>query len=138
MGKALPGVTRSYLVAALVPAVLTILALPVAAWIVGSKFAEALFLVPFLAGVQLVETFYFPNALVLFYAQRTRTIATITVTAGLLNVGLNALLTPLLGVPGALASRYLTGAARSGATWARGRQCLRDGTHGLPPIAPLP
>jgi O-antigen/teichoic acid export membrane protein len=121
----------SYMLSAILPGAVLILGLPVLAWFVGGKFLGALWIVPFLAASIVVETVYYPNFNVLFFVNRTRPIPVITVSAALLNLGLNILLIRWFGIAGALLSRFLSMGYRSGAMWFAARHCFAE----APPAA---
>jgi O-antigen/teichoic acid export membrane protein len=112
-------------------------ALPLLSHFVAPAFRASLWIVPFLCASYVVESLYYPNSAVIFYANRTDLVPKITVTAGVLNVGLNFALISLFGVPGAIASRVLAMGFRSGAMWWVARRQLRSTTMAAAP-APEP
>lgn len=136
---AVPRIRRGYLLVALLPAIALVAATPILSALIGSRFVSALHLVPFMAAFSVIETMYIPNSNVLYYASRTRTIAAITISSALLNVGLNFALIPFLGGTGALIARFTTGVARSVAIWRAAESCLSaaDRSSGTPEPAEI-
>jgi O-antigen/teichoic acid export membrane protein len=116
----------TYLLAAILPAVGVVLLLPAAAWVVGARYSQSLWLVPLLAASVVIESLYYPCVNALFYCKSTKIIPVITASAGLLNLGLNIVTIPWLGVSGAIASRLVSIGYRSGATWLASRSCLAE------------
>ncbi len=115
----------TYAGAAVAPAVLTVLGLPFLRWVVGEKFAGALWLVPILLGLVAMEALYLPSVNVLYYAKRTGYIPIITSSCALINGVANLVLVPVIGVWGAIASRGLSATLRSGLIYLAARGCLR-------------
>lgn len=108
---------RSFPLVALAAGIAVCVALPILSQLVAPAFRGALWIVPFFCASFVVESLYYPNSVVLFYANRTDLIPKVTLTAGILNVILAIVLVTLIGVPGALASRMLSMGFRSGAMW---------------------
>jgi O-antigen/teichoic acid export membrane protein len=116
----------TYLLAAVLPALGLVLLLPAAAWVVGDRYSQALWVVPLLAASVVIEALYYPCVNVLFYCKSTKVIPVITASAGLLNLGLNIMAIPWFGVLGAIASRLVSVGYRSGAMWLASRGCLAE------------
>ncbi|MFO0678083.1 MAG: oligosaccharide flippase family protein [Polyangiaceae bacterium] len=114
-------VVRSYLYLSGGVSAALVLASPIAILFFGAAYAKALWFLPGLCVVMILETFYYPYSTYLFFMDRTKDIPKITVVAGIVNVCCNLALIPLLGVPGAIVSRALGGGVRSAASayWAR-------------------
>jgi O-antigen/teichoic acid export membrane protein len=114
----------SYVRAAALPAIALLLALPAVAWLIGNDFAPALKFVPLFLAIAFVDAFYYPNILVLFYADCTSRIPVITLRSGLLNVALNILLIPVFGLGGAVFASAAAALYRSYACWREARSIL--------------
>jgi O-antigen/teichoic acid export membrane protein len=124
IGAALSRIRRNYLLAATVPAVGIVAAIPVLTAVIGARFTSALYFIPIMAAFSVIETTYVPSSNVLYYASRTRTIAGVTMSAAILNVSLNLALIPFFGVTGALGARFITAIARSVVIWRAAQRCL--------------
>jgi O-antigen/teichoic acid export membrane protein len=119
---------RSYAIIAFIASAALCLALPIAAFLVGKSFSRALNIVPLLCAIIMLDSIYYANAVIAFYANHPATIPKVTIPAGVINVGLNALLIPAMGgVVGAIASRAVSVAFRTGAMWWFARRHLREG-----------
>lgn len=105
--------TAAYLGVALVGALAVGIAVPLLPIVVGERFVGAGVYVPALLLAHLLESQYFVPANLLFYSGRTGFIPLVTVSAGVLNVGLAVLLLPVFGVAGLLGSRVVASATRS-------------------------
>jgi O-antigen/teichoic acid export membrane protein len=93
--------------------------------LLGKSYWTALWFLPGLCLVLIVESVYYPYSNVLFFANRTSTIPRITFVAGVVNVVANFAFVPLFGVPGAIFSRLLGGGVRSVASAIAARESLR-------------
>jgi O-antigen/teichoic acid export membrane protein len=106
-------VVKGYFFLALSVSGLLLLASPLALLVFGSNYSAALWFLPGLCLVMIIEAFYFPYSNYLFFMNQTSLIPKITILAAVANVMSNLLLIPLLGVPGAIVSRALGGGVRS-------------------------
>jgi O-antigen/teichoic acid export membrane protein len=118
-------IQRSYVVAAAIPSLLLIAGLPLIATILGPRGAGGLWLVPMLCGVLILETFYYPNSNVVFFASQASLIPKITIATAILNILFNVLLIPRLGAPGALLARGLSMGTRSAVMRLAAHRCFR-------------
>jgi O-antigen/teichoic acid export membrane protein len=119
-------IERSYAFVTAAAAGLLLCALPLAWLLVGDRFRGALWIVPLLCVVLVIESLYYPNVNVVYYASRTEMIPRITFAAAVLNVALNVLLILWLGVVGAVISRALAMTFRTFAMRFAGKRCLAD------------
>jgi O-antigen/teichoic acid export membrane protein len=111
--KSFGSVARSYVLAALLPTLGIIAALPLIKLIVGARFAAAIWQVPLLGACTLVDSMYYPSVNTLFYLNRTTPIPIITVATGLINLALSVVFISMFGVLGAVLARLLSSAFRS-------------------------
>jgi O-antigen/teichoic acid export membrane protein len=116
---------RGYVLLALAGSVVMIVAAPVLMLLLGKSYWAALWFLPGLCLVMIVESIYYPYSNVLFFANRTSTIPRITFVAGAVSVAANFALVPFFGVPGAIVSRLLGGGVRSVASALAARESLR-------------
>lgn len=123
---ALPYSVRTYLASSAVSSLGTLALLPLVTLVVGTKFWGAFWLVPALLACGLIDVFYYPANAALVYTDRTRELPPITLVSGLVGLGANALLIPLLGTWGVILARAITLSVRSGLTVARAMVALRD------------
>lgn len=107
------GALKSYGLAAAIPVGGLLLLLPLLPYALGDSFVAFLKWVPVLGLGVIVETFYYPNANVLFFAGRVRSIPLVTIASATTNVVLNVVLIPLVGLPGAVVARLAAGSVRS-------------------------
>lgn len=119
---------RGYALAAAAPGLAIVTCLPIAALFLGDRFHGSLWLVPLLATIYLVESIYYPLANVLFYLDKPNAIVRVTVSAGLLNVALNAVLILSIGLPGAFVARAISMSARTIAMGLSARTALQEAT----------
>lgn len=107
-------VVRSYLFLALGISGALLLFSPLVLIIFGSAYSAALWFLPGLCLVMVIETFYYPYSNYLFFMNQTKAIPKITMLAAATNVACNLLLIPFIGVAGAIVSRAIGGGVRSG------------------------
>jgi O-antigen/teichoic acid export membrane protein len=117
---------RAYLLATILPAGLIVAAVPVLSLLVGKDFVPALRLLPFLLVSSLFDALQYPSANVVYYASSTRYVPIATVSSGVVNVGLNILLIPHLGVYGAIIARAVAAAVRMTIMTLAAHSCLRS------------
>lgn len=106
-------VVRSYLFLSLGISAAVLLGSPLVLVVFGKAYGAALWFLPGLCFVMVIETFYYPYSNYLFFMNQTKAIPRITMVAAVTNVLCNVLLIPLLGVAGAIASRAIGGGVRS-------------------------
>lgn len=70
----------------------------------NEEYNEAIWLIPFLIGAQMLKGFYFIPVTKLFYSKKTKSIASSSSIAALVNVGINFMFIPIIGVYGAIVS----------------------------------
>ena len=121
-----PSVVKSYAGLAVAMSVVMLVFSPL---VFGKSYGHALWYLPGLCFVLVVECFYYPYSNVLFFANRTSLIPKITFGSGLINVVSNLILVPLLGVPGAIVSRVIGGGARSFASYRFARGTFKEPPH---------
>jgi O-antigen/teichoic acid export membrane protein len=109
-------VVRSYILLAVAVSVALLLFSPLVLVVFGHTYAAALWFLPGLCLVMVVETFYYPYSNYLFFMNQTKVIPKITMFSAAVNIGCNLLLIPPFGVAGAIASRAIGGGFRSGAS----------------------
>jgi len=114
----------SYVIVTSAAALFLCLLLPAATHLIGKNFSGALRLVPVMCAILIVDSVYEANCTLVFYANRQATIPKITVTAGALNVALNAVLIRLFGLWGAVLARACSTSVRSLAMWYTARSAL--------------
>ncbi len=117
---------RQYLLSNFFPAAACVLLTPVAVLIVGKAFSTAFWTLPIIALIGLIDTQYYPNSNVLYFAEKTGLIPRVTITAAIANVVLNLALIPFLGLPGALLARGLSVAGRALAVYFLAQGTLRS------------
>ncbi|MDP3499173.1 MAG: oligosaccharide flippase family protein [Myxococcales bacterium] len=114
----LPRLAKGYYRIALPLCIIASASSPLLPLLFSDRFAEASLLLPFLSLSLLVEVLYYPAANILFFANATRYIPVLSVTAGVVSLVLNLVLIPRWGAWGALASRLLAMSLRSAlAAW---------------------
>ncbi len=118
-------VVRSYFFLALGVSTALLAFSPLVLLVFGSAYGAALWLLPGLCLVMVIETFYYPYSNYLFFMNHTKTIPKITMGAALTNVLCNLLLIPFIGVAGAIVSRAIGGGVRSGASAFAARASIR-------------
>ena len=118
---------RSYVLVTVAASVAVCVGMPIATLFVGKNFTQSLYLVPVICGIMVFESLYFANDVFVFYLGQTAVIPKITITAGILNVVFNIIFIPVYGLWGAIISRTLSMAFRSGAMWYAARTYLRRG-----------
>jgi O-antigen/teichoic acid export membrane protein len=111
--KGFARVLAGYALVAFAPGVLLVACLPILRAIVGGRFEQALWPVPVIAFLMVLETPFSPSVNIFSYFERTRIIPVITMTCALLHFGANVLLIPRWGTAGALAARGLIAIVRS-------------------------
>lgn len=121
-----PGIVKSYVGLAGAMSVIMLVFSPLALVVLGKSYNDALWYLPGMCLVLIVECFYYPYSNVLFFANRTAAIPRITFVAGAINVLSNFVLVPHFGVPGALVSRVIGGGARSLASYWSARSSLNN------------
>lgn len=121
-----PSIFRSYVLTATAAVLVSLAALPAVAMLLGKDFRHALWLTPLVAVCVIVDAAYYPNVNLLFYANRTRVIPLVTVTAGLANVVLNVVFIGRFGVIGAILARFTSTSLRSGWMWVAARRCMAE------------
>ncbi len=109
-------VVRSYFFLAVGVSAALVVFSPLVLLIFGSAYGTALWFLPGLCLVMVIETFYYPYSNYLFFMNQTKAIPKITVVAAITNVLCNLLLIPFIGVAGAIISRAIGGGVRSGAS----------------------
>jgi len=117
-----------YLLSGVVPGVLILVAMPALPWIIGNKFPDVYWMVPFLIVANLFDTQYYPAHAVLYFGDRTDFNAYVTVVSAVLNVSGNLVLVPRFGVPGAIATRIATLTLRALAVQVLAASVLRVAT----------
>jgi len=118
---------RSFALVAAIPGVLLSAALPIAFGVfhlAGDRFSSALLIAPFICLSLVVESLYYAEFNVLYYADRSSWIPPITFSAGGLNVILNLVLISSFGVVGALAARLISMSFRSLLMHLAARRCF--------------
>jgi O-antigen/teichoic acid export membrane protein len=105
---------RNYFLSALIPSALCLAAMPVIQAVIGKSFTEAFWTMPLLAVVALIDTQYFPNMNVVYYAERTKLIPRVTIATAVVNVVLSVVLIPRIGLPGAILARLASSGLRLG------------------------
>jgi O-antigen/teichoic acid export membrane protein len=118
-----------YVGASLLPGLLTLVAMPALRWVVGDRFASALWMVPILLLLIVIESLYFPSVNALYYAKRTAYIPVITSATAVTNGVANLLLVPIYGLWGAIAARALSAVLRSGLMWMAAAPSLRTSSR---------
>lgn len=113
MAKGFRRTVAGYVLAALLPGIATVIALPLLRAFVGQKFGGTLWPTPVLAFLLVIDAFYFPSVNVLSFVNQTRIIPVVTAIYATVNAGLNILLIPMFGIPGALVARGVSSAVRS-------------------------
>lgn len=126
LSRASRAITRDYLVAAVVPSVLVLVGLPFVPWILGSRFAPAIYMVPFLICPLILEAIYNPANHIAYYMGRSGKISLVTTAAALTAVAVSASLVPTFGVKGAIVSRIASALVRTLAMWFVARSCVRS------------
>jgi O-antigen/teichoic acid export membrane protein len=114
----------SYALASLVPGVGIVLGLPLLKLFVGARFSHALWPVPIMAALGVVESQYFPSVNALFYLKQTKYVPLVTASSAGINTLLNLLLIPFFGIWGALLARATFAFVRSGSMMLIARRCL--------------
>lgn len=107
------GVVKQYVGVTVVLSLGVIVMTPVAVRLLGRGFESILWITPLFCLCLLVEAFYLPYANVLFFADKTSILPRVTILAGVLSLGTNILLTPRLGIYGAILARLVAGGVRS-------------------------
>jgi len=123
--RSIQAIRRRYVMVATLGAILVVAAIPIAKHLIAPKFHEALWLSPFLCAVVLVESLYYPNLNVVYFASETKIIPRITFSAAALNVALNIVFIRYAGVAGAIAARAISMTYRSVAMWIAAGACFR-------------
>jgi O-antigen/teichoic acid export membrane protein len=120
------GALWRYVLAALFPVIGVIAVLPLLPLVIQTDYVPFLRWIPVLGLAVIVESVYYPTVNVLFFSGRVRIIPLVTVLSATLNVVLNMVLIPAVGLPGALIARLSAGAVRSGAMyWAAQHEIYR-------------
>lgn len=135
--RELPEVRRSYLVAALIPAVAVFAAQPLIKWVIGHP--EVFGFVPYLLLINVIDAMYFPEQMVAYYAGKSRAIALVTVVASAVAVACGVILVRVMGPWGALLARGISSTTRTVLMWAITANILRNETpkiSGSGPAAP--
>jgi O-antigen/teichoic acid export membrane protein len=96
-------------VSALAPEVVNVVA--------TSRYAEAAAVIPVIAFASVLQGLYTMLVTVIFFTKHTARLAVLTVSAAALNVGLNLVLIPRLGILGAAWSTLIAFACWAAATW---------------------
>lgn len=117
---------RSYVLVTAAAALAVCVGLPVAAFVIGKNFSQALHVIPVICGILILESLYFANAVLVFYVDKPAVIPKITISAGILNVLLNVVFVPLFGIWGAILARSISMGLRSAAMWYAARSFLRQ------------
>ena len=108
-----PKILLQYALATLVPGLALLAALPLLKIIVGQRFSHALWPIPIMIGLIVLESPFSPCINVFSYFKRTRVIPLITMSGALLHLLANLLLIPRWGTAGALVARAIACLARS-------------------------
>jgi O-antigen/teichoic acid export membrane protein len=109
----LPSLAKGYYRIALPLCLLTSASAPLLPILFSDRFAEASLLLPFLGLSLLIEVLYYPAANIIFFANETRYIPALSISAGVVSLLLNLALIPRWGAWGALVSRLLAMSLRS-------------------------
>lgn len=123
---ALRRIQLQYLLSGVVPALLILIAMPLLPWIIGNKFPDVYWMVPFLIVANIFDTQYYPAHAILYFGDRTDLNPYVTVASALFNVGGNLVLVPRFGVPGAIVVRMATLTLRALALQILARVVLRN------------
>lgn len=108
---------RNYLIPTAAIAALILLSLPFLKFIIGPRFENALWLVPVVLVMSLIDVLYAPASNVLYFTNRPLQIPAVTVWSAIGTLAFLAALVPLFGLPGLLVARVLGAALRSGLCW---------------------
>lgn len=119
-------VVRSYVFLALGISTALLVFSPLVLIVFGSAYSAALWFLPGLCLVMVIETFYYPYSNYLFFMNQTKAIPKITMLAAVTNIICNLLLIPFIGVAGAIVSRAIGGGVRSAASAWSARAAIRQ------------
>jgi O-antigen/teichoic acid export membrane protein len=119
-------IRTTYLKAWAVPALMTILAIPVLRLAVGRNFASAMSYLPALVAVGLVDALWNPHQHVLYYAGESRIIALITIAGAIATIALSWVLIRVLGPWGAVLGRAAGSIAKTAGIWVGAQFCFRS------------
>lgn len=113
IGRALPRLRLTYLVATLVPGLITILLIPVGMWLVGDSFHGAFAYLPLLVLALMPNALYYANFHLVFFAGRSGFVGVATVLAAALNLAANVVLIPAMGAWGAITAQLFAFSCRA-------------------------
>lgn len=129
LAAALPRHFKAYALSAALPGLVLVTTIPLLHFVVGPRFASGLVWLPALAAIAVIEALYYPSSNAIYYAApNPRAIAAVTLSSGLLSLGLNVLLVPTLGVLGAVTARAVALSVRAAAMWLVARRVLAAGS----------
>lgn len=122
---ALPRIVAGFLACGGGALLAIILGFPILRFFVGARFQPAFHLVPWIGGTLIIGSLFSAFINVLFLRKQTKTIPVLTLSSVLVNAGLNVVLVPRFGVPGAIAATGIAYAFRSALMFTFAMRALR-------------